>query len=104
MVRASASQSVDLGFVPLVESYQKTLKMVFTASLLGAQYLGEVVEKNPASLLVVSLGKALNATPPPLCKRQVAQFSLRIEGWWQPSDRKKQMPSNKNADICCGDP
>ena len=26
MVRASASQSVDLGFIPLVESYQKTLK------------------------------------------------------------------------------
>ena len=28
MVRASASQSVDLGFIPLAESYQKTLKMV----------------------------------------------------------------------------
>ena len=26
VVRASASQSVDLGFIPLVESYQKTLK------------------------------------------------------------------------------
>ena len=26
MVRASASQSVDLGFISLVESYQKTLK------------------------------------------------------------------------------
>ena len=26
LVRASASQSVDLGFIPLVESYQKTLK------------------------------------------------------------------------------
>ena len=26
-----ASQSVDLGFIPFVESYQKTLKMVFTA-------------------------------------------------------------------------
>ena len=25
-VRASASQSVDLGFIPLVESYRKTLK------------------------------------------------------------------------------
>ena len=25
MVRASALQSVDLGFIPLVESYQKTL-------------------------------------------------------------------------------
>ena len=26
VVRASASQSVDLGFIPLVEPYQKTLK------------------------------------------------------------------------------
>ena len=26
VVRASASQSVDLGFIPLVESYRKTLK------------------------------------------------------------------------------
>ena len=26
VVRASASQSVDRGFIPLVESYQKTLK------------------------------------------------------------------------------
>ena len=26
LVRVSASQSVDLGFIPLVESYQKTLK------------------------------------------------------------------------------
>ena len=26
VVRASASQSVDLGFIPLVESYQNTLK------------------------------------------------------------------------------
>ena len=30
------------------------------------------MENNPASLLVVSLGKALNGTPPPLCGRQVA--------------------------------
>ena len=63
VVRASASLSADLGFIPLVESYQKTLKMVFTVSLLGARHLGEVVENKPASSLVVSLGKALNGTP-----------------------------------------
>ena len=33
------------------------------ASLLGARHLGEVVENKPASLLVVSLGKALNGRP-----------------------------------------
>ena len=63
MVIAPAFQSVDLGFIPLVESYQKTLKMVFIASLLGARHLREVVENKPASSLVVSLVKALNETP-----------------------------------------
>ena len=71
MVRASASQSVDLGFISLVESYQKTLKMVFTASLLGAQHIRDSVENKPASFLVVSLGKALNGMPPSLCGRQM---------------------------------
>ena len=68
MVRASASQSVDLGFISLVESYQK---MVFTASLLGAQHIRDSVKNKPASLLVVSLGKALNGMPPSLCGRQM---------------------------------
>ena len=53
----------DLGFIHLVESYRKTLKMVSIASLLGARHLGKVVENKPASSLVVSLGKALNGTP-----------------------------------------
>ena len=43
MVRAWALLSVDVGFIPLVESYQKTLKMVFTASLLGAQHKKGIV-------------------------------------------------------------
>ena len=62
--------------------------MVFTASLLGAQHLGEVVENKPASSLVESLGKTLNGTPPPLCGRQVA-FPLKrglVAG--RASDRK----------------
>ena len=63
MVGASASQSVDLGFIPLVDSYQKTLKMVSIALLLGARHLWEVVENKRASSLVVSLGKTLNGTP-----------------------------------------
>ena len=71
MVRASASQSVDLGFIFHVESYQKTLKMVFTASLLGALHIRDSVENKPASLLVVSLDKALNGMPLSLCGRQM---------------------------------
>ena len=71
MVRASASQSVDLGFTSQVESYQKTYKMVFTSSLLGAQQNRDSAENKPASLLVVSLGKTLNRMPPSLCGRQM---------------------------------
>ena len=63
MVRASASQSIDQGFIPLVESNHKTSKMVYTASLLDARHLGEVVENNPASSLVVSLGRLLTGRP-----------------------------------------
>ena len=74
VVRASVSQSVDMEFNPLVLSHQKTLKMVCTAFLLGAWYLGDVVENKSASSLVMSLGKALNRTPPPLCGRQVARY------------------------------
>ena len=62
VVRAPASQSVDLGFIPLVESYQKTLKNGIRSFLLGARHLGKVVNNKPASSLV-SLGKALNGTP-----------------------------------------
>ena len=52
--------------------------MVSTASLLGARHLGEVVENKPASSLVVSLGKALNGTPRPLCGRQGGPNSLEM--------------------------
>ena len=38
--------------------------MVFTDSLLGAQKNRDSVENKPASLLLVSLGKTLNGTPP----------------------------------------
>ena len=72
MIRVSASQSVDLGFISQVESHQKTFKkMVFTASLLGALHNRDSVENKPASLLVVSLGKTLSRTPPSSCGRQV---------------------------------
>ena len=56
-------------------------KLVSTAFLLDARHLGEVVENKPASSLVVSLGKAVNGTPPSLCGRQVAQTHRK----WQPS-------------------
>ena len=45
--------------------------MVFTASLLGAEHIRDSVENKPASLVVVSLGKALNGMPPSLRGRQM---------------------------------
>ena len=71
MVRASVLQSVDLEFISQVKSYQKTLKMVFIAYLLGAQQNRDSVKNKSASLLVVSLGKVLNGMPPSLCGRLV---------------------------------
>ena len=49
-----------------------TLKLVFTASLLDVQHLRDSVEIQPASLLVVPLGKALYGIPPSWCGRQMA--------------------------------
>ena len=66
VIGGSTSQSVNLGFISKLE------KMVFGASLLGAQHKRYGVENKPASLLVVSLGKAFNGMPPSLCGRQMA--------------------------------
>ena len=59
VVRASASQSEDLGFIFQVESYQKILKMVFTAFLLGAQQNRDSLENKPASFLLCPWAKDL---------------------------------------------
>ena len=57
------------------------------------------MENKPASSLVVSLGKSLNRTLPLLCGRQVAQFSLGKEDWFQEGHLTvKQMPCKENAD------
>ena len=55
--RVSASVAVDSG---LIRSLVKpmSMKLVFTSSLLDAQHMGRV-ENKPASLLVVSLERAL---------------------------------------------
>ena len=53
MVRASASQSVDLGFIFQLKS------MVFTTSLVGAQHKKES-EQNKLASLLVSLDKTFN--------------------------------------------
>ena len=60
---ASASGAVDLDAIPS-QVKPMTLKLVFTASLRDAQHSRESVENQPASLLVVPLGKALNGIHP----------------------------------------
>ena len=71
VVRASASHSVDLGFISQVESYQKTLKNGIHSFPAWRSAHRDCVENKPASLLVVSLVKALNGMPPSLCGRQM---------------------------------
>ena len=71
MVRALASQLIDLGFITLVESYRKTLKNgIYSLPAWSSAFMGGCGEQ-----AVLSLGKALNGTPT-LCGRQVT-------GKWQ---------------------
>ena len=65
------SGAVDLGLFPS-RVKPMTLKLVFTASLLDAQYYRDSVKIKPVSLLVVPLGKALSGIPPSWCGRQMA--------------------------------
>ena len=71
MVRAPALQSVDLGFISQVESYQKTLKNGIH-SFPALHSAIRDVENKLENLLVVSLGKTLNRILPSLCGRQAA--------------------------------
>ena len=73
VVKASASQSVDLGFISLVESYQKTLKTGIHSFPAWHSAFRKIVENKPANSLVEFLGNALNGTLPPFCGRQVPQ-------------------------------
>ena len=73
VLRASALQSVDLGFIPFVESHQKTSKTsIHSFPGWRSAFKKDGVDSKPESLLVASLGKALNGTSLSLCGRQVA--------------------------------
>ena len=71
VVKASVLQSVDLGFISKVELCQKALKNGIHCFPAWRSANRDSVENKPASLLVVSLGKALNEMPPSLCARQM---------------------------------
>ena len=72
VVKASASQSVDPGFIPLAESYKNTLKNGIHSFTVQRSVFRGVVENKPANSMVAFLGKALKGTPLPSCERQVA--------------------------------
>ena len=63
--------------------------MVFTASLLGAQHKRDSVENKPASLLVVSLGKAL--------KRDASVFMWQTDGGTKQSTLRGGPVSNNRV-------
>ena len=69
VARASALQSVDLGFISQVESYQKILKICIHS--FPVRHLAH----KATSLLVVSLIRTLHMMVPPLCGRQMAGLS-----------------------------
>ena len=75
MVRASASRSVELGFISQVELYQKTFKNDIHSFPAWRSANKDSVENKPASLLVISLGKTLNGMNPSLCDRKVVGLS-----------------------------
>ena len=63
VVRASASQSVDLEFIPLVESCQQTLKNgIYSFPAWCSAFMGGC-GRQPEISLILSLGKALNGSP-----------------------------------------
>ena len=65
--RTSSSDAVDLGSIPELGQPKRFSRLVFTVSLNR-----DSVEKNLASLLVMSLGKTLKGNPPALSGRQLA--------------------------------
>ena len=78
MVRASASGVVDLGLIPSRVKLM-TSNLVFTVSLIDAQYLRDNVENKSAGLLAVSLGKALSGILSSWCSRQIIDRKLLSE-------------------------
>ena len=75
MIRASALQSVHLGFILQSRVIPNNLKNSIQCFSVGAQHKKESVENKPESLLVLLLGKALNGMPPSLWGKQVVGSS-----------------------------
>ena len=71
VVRASASKSVDLGFISQIESCQKTLKNgIYNFPAWRLAQKGKCGEQ-AGKLGCCVLGEAINGMLPPLCGRQM---------------------------------
>ena len=57
--------------------------MKSTALLLGARHLMGVCGEQAGKFACCVLGEGTQRFAPLLCERQMAQFPLRREGWWQ---------------------
>ena len=78
--------------------------MVSTAYLLGARLSKGRLWRTSRQVRSLCSGKALNGTPPPLCGKQVAQFSLQKEGWRKEGHPTAKIKMPGNADYSCGEP
>ena len=88
VVRASASQSVDLEFIPLVESYQQTLQNgIHSFPAWRSAFMGCCGEQAGKFVCCV-VGQGTYRDGPSLCGRQVPQ-----------TPRKKQLPSECGNNI-----
>ena len=83
VVRASASQSVDLGFIPLVELFlKKTLKNGIRSFPAWRSAFRRGCGEQAGKFACYVLGQGTLRDPPPLCGRQVPH-----------KPRKRQLPS-----------
>ena len=92
-VGAPASQSVDLGFIFHCRVIPKGYKKP-RASLLDVRHLKGDRAEQVGKLACCVFGQGTYREV--LCRRQVAQCSLRREGWWQEGHPtvKTKMPAN----------
>ena len=73
MTTQSCNLQEEVGEESVYEKKLGALKNgIHSFSARRSAYKRDSVENKPASLLAVSLSKALNGTSPPLCGRQVA--------------------------------
>ena len=73
VVRASASQSIDLGFISLVESYRKTLKNGIYSFPAWRSAFRRCCREQAGKFACCVLGQGTQRDAPPLCGRQVTR-------------------------------